>query len=63
VSQSMKPASPIQPSTAPAKRAIAVDADPDVTEVLSKVLKSDEWDIVHAADNQAMLELNGESAL
>ena len=52
----MKPALPVQPSTAPAKRALAVDADPDVTEVLSNVLKSDEWDIVHAADNQAILE-------
>jgi anti-sigma regulatory factor (Ser/Thr protein kinase)/FixJ family two-component response regulator len=53
----MRPALQVQPSTAHAKRAIAVDADPDVTEVLSNVLKSDEWDIVHAADNQALLEL------
>jgi DNA-binding NarL/FixJ family response regulator len=36
---------------------IVVDADPDVIEVLNNVLKSDEWDIAHAADNQAILEL------
>jgi DNA-binding NarL/FixJ family response regulator len=53
----MKPASPILPSTAPVKRVIVVDADPDVIEVLNNVLKSDEWDIAHAADNQAILEL------
>jgi DNA-binding NarL/FixJ family response regulator len=53
----MKPASPMQPSTASLKRVIVVDRDPDVTAALSKVLKSDEWDIVYAADNQAVLEL------
>jgi DNA-binding NarL/FixJ family response regulator len=53
----MKPASPIERSTASVKRVIVVDRDPDVTEVLSNVLKSDEWDIVHAVDNQAVLEL------
>jgi CheY-like chemotaxis protein len=53
----MKPDSLMQPSTAPVKRVLVVDRDPDVTEVLSNVLKADEWDIVDAADNQAVLEL------
>jgi len=53
----MKPDLPIQPSTAFVKRVIVVDRDPDVTEVLSNVLKPDEWDIVDAANNQAVLEL------
>jgi DNA-binding NarL/FixJ family response regulator/anti-sigma regulatory factor (Ser/Thr protein kinase) len=53
----MKPGSPIQPSTASVKRVIVVDRDPDVTEVLNNVLKPDEWDIVDAANNQAVLEL------
>jgi anti-sigma regulatory factor (Ser/Thr protein kinase)/ActR/RegA family two-component response regulator len=53
----MKPAAPAQHSTAPVKRALVVDATPDLTDVLMNVLKSDEWDIVHATDNQAILEL------
>jgi DNA-binding NarL/FixJ family response regulator/anti-sigma regulatory factor (Ser/Thr protein kinase) len=36
---------------------LVADADPDVTGVLSGVLKPDEWEIVHAADNQAILKL------
>jgi anti-sigma regulatory factor (Ser/Thr protein kinase)/ActR/RegA family two-component response regulator len=53
----MEPPAPAQTSTAPLKLALVVDAAPDVTAVLSSVLKSDEWDIVHAADNQAILKL------
>jgi len=53
----MKPAASAQHSTAPVKRVLVVDAAPDVTEVLRSVLKSDEWDTVHATDNQAILEL------
>jgi DNA-binding NarL/FixJ family response regulator len=46
-----------QTSNTPLKVALVVDADPDVTGVLGRVLKSDEWEIVHAADNQAILKL------
>jgi DNA-binding NarL/FixJ family response regulator/anti-sigma regulatory factor (Ser/Thr protein kinase) len=53
----MKPALPVQPSTFPVRHVLVVDAAPDVDEVLRRVLKSDEWDIVHAANNQAILEL------
>ena len=53
----MKPASPTHPSTNSVKRVIVVDRDPDVTEVLSKVLKPEEWEIVYVTDNQTVLEL------
>jgi CheY-like chemotaxis protein len=39
------------------KSALVVDPDPEVTEVLESVLKSDEWLIVHAVDNRAVLKL------
>jgi CheY-like chemotaxis protein len=51
----MNAAAPVQPLTAPPKRVLIVDADPDVTGMLSNVLESDGWTIVHAADNQAIL--------
>ena len=53
----MEPAAPTQTSTTALKRALVVDADPEVTGALSSVLKSGEWDIAHAADNQAILQL------
>jgi CheY-like chemotaxis protein len=53
----MNAATPLQSLTAPLKCALIVDADPDVTGVLSDVLKSEDWTIVHAADNQAILNL------
>jgi anti-sigma regulatory factor (Ser/Thr protein kinase)/ActR/RegA family two-component response regulator len=53
----MEPTAPTQTSTAPLRIALVVDAGPDVTGVLNSVLKSGEWDIVHAADNQAILKL------
>jgi len=53
----MEATAPGQASTAPLKLALVVDADPDVTHVLRSVLKSAEWDIVHAADNKAILKL------
>jgi len=53
----MEPPAPGQTSTAPLKRALVVDADAAVTDVLGSVLKSEEWNIVHAADNQAILKL------
>lgn len=52
----MELGAPLQTSTAPVKLALVVDANPDVTGVLRSVLKSDEWDIVYAADNQAILK-------
>jgi anti-sigma regulatory factor (Ser/Thr protein kinase)/ActR/RegA family two-component response regulator len=53
----MELGAPVRTSTAPAKLALVVDADPVVTCVLRTVLKSDEWDIVYPADNQAILKL------
>src|SRR5437899_11039497 len=53
----MEPPAPGQTSTAPLKRALIVDADAAGTDVLGSVLKSEEWNIVHAADNQAILKL------
>jgi anti-sigma regulatory factor (Ser/Thr protein kinase)/ActR/RegA family two-component response regulator len=53
----MEATAPVQTSAAPLKLALIVDADPDVTHVLRSVLKPDEWDIVHAADNKAILKL------
>ncbi|HTQ61049.1 MAG TPA: ATP-binding protein [Candidatus Solibacter sp.] len=53
----MKPAVPAKHSTDPVRRALVIDATLDVDEVLRNVLKSDEWEIVHAADNQAILDL------
>ena len=53
----MEATAPVQTSTAPLKLALIVDADPDVTHVLRSVLKPDEWHIVHAADNKAILKL------
>ncbi len=53
----MEPPAPGQTSTAPLKRALVVDADAAVTDVLGSVLKPEEWNIVHAADNQAILKL------
>jgi DNA-binding NtrC family response regulator len=58
----MKPAASGHPLTDPLKRVLVVDADPDLTGVLSSVLKSDEWTIVHAADNQAILNLTESGA-
>jgi anti-sigma regulatory factor (Ser/Thr protein kinase)/ActR/RegA family two-component response regulator len=52
----MEPPAAVKPSASPLKLALVVDADPDVISVLSSVLKSDEWDIVYAADNQAILK-------
>jgi anti-sigma regulatory factor (Ser/Thr protein kinase)/ActR/RegA family two-component response regulator len=52
----MEPPAPVKPSASPLKLALVVDADPDVISVLSSVLKSEEWDIVYAADNQAILK-------
>jgi DNA-binding NarL/FixJ family response regulator len=53
----MERGAPAQTSNTPLKVALVVDADPDVTGALGSVLKSDEWEIVHAADNQAILKL------
>jgi len=53
----MEPPAPAKPSASRLKLALVADADPDVTGVLSSVLKPDEWEIVHAADNQAILKL------
>jgi len=53
----MELGAPVRTSTAPAKLALVVDADPLVTCALRTVLKSDEWDIVYAADNQAIWKL------
>jgi anti-sigma regulatory factor (Ser/Thr protein kinase)/ActR/RegA family two-component response regulator len=39
------------------KLALIVDADPQVTEVLHRVLKPEEWGITHAANNEAVLKL------
>jgi len=52
----MEHTAPIKPSPTHLKLALVVDADPDVTGALSTVLKSDEWEIVPAADNQAILK-------
>ena len=52
----MEPPVPTETSTARLKRVLVVDPDPDVNGVLSNVLKSGEWTIVHAADNQAILK-------
>ena len=52
----MEHTAPIKPSAAHLKLALVVDADPEVTGALSTVLKSDEWEIVPAADNQAILK-------
>jgi len=52
----MEPPAPTETSTARLKRVLVVDSDPDVNGVLSNVLKSGEWTIVHAADNQAILK-------
>jgi CheY-like chemotaxis protein/anti-sigma regulatory factor (Ser/Thr protein kinase) len=54
----MERGAPAQTSNTPLKLALIADADPDVTSVLSSVLKPDEWQIVHAADNQAILKLS-----
>jgi anti-sigma regulatory factor (Ser/Thr protein kinase)/ActR/RegA family two-component response regulator len=53
----MELGAPVRTSTAPAKLALVVDADALVTCVLRTVLKLDEWDIVYAADNQAIWKL------
>jgi DNA-binding NarL/FixJ family response regulator len=53
----MERGAPAQTSNTPLKVALVVDADPDVTGALGSVLKSDEWEIVHAADNQAIVKL------
>jgi anti-sigma regulatory factor (Ser/Thr protein kinase)/ActR/RegA family two-component response regulator len=53
----MEPTAPTQTSAAPVRIALVVDAGPDVTGVLNSVLKSGEWDIVHAVDNQTILKL------
>src|SRR6266478_2296080 len=55
--QSMELAMPARTLTTAPRLALVVDADADVTGVLSSVLKSDEWDIVHVADNQTILKL------
>jgi len=52
----MEHTAPIKPSAAHLKLALVVDAGPEVTGALSTVLKSDEWEIVPAADNQAILK-------
>ncbi|HKV79687.1 MAG TPA: ATP-binding protein [Candidatus Sulfotelmatobacter sp.] len=53
----MEIGTPERTSTAPVKLALVVDADPVVTCVLRTVLKPDEWEIVYAADNQAIWKL------
>jgi len=55
--QSIELAMPARTLTTAPRLALVVDADADVTGVLSSVLKSDEWDIVHVADNQTILKL------
>jgi DNA-binding NarL/FixJ family response regulator len=53
----MKPAVPNETPTVPSKVALVVDPDPDVTGVLRRVLSSEEWNVVYAEDNQAVLKL------
>lgn len=53
----MNSAARVQTAPAELKFALVVDADRQVTEVLRRVLKSEEWVIVPAADNQAVLKL------
>jgi len=53
----MDPVARVQALLAPIKLALVVGADPQVTGVLRCVLKSEEWAIMHAADNQAVLNL------
>lgn len=52
----MEPAAAVHTSTV-RKLVLVADADPDVTGVLKNVLNLDEWDIVHVADNRAILKL------
>jgi anti-sigma regulatory factor (Ser/Thr protein kinase)/ActR/RegA family two-component response regulator len=53
----MDPTARVEALLAPIKLALVVGADPQVTGVLRCVLKSEEWAIMHAADNQAVLNL------
>lgn len=53
----MEFAAPLQTQSAPAKLALVVDADPEVSGALCRVLNSEEWNIVHAPDNWSVLKL------
>ncbi len=50
-------AAPLQTRQVPAKFALIVDADPQVSEALCSVLSPEEWSIVHAPDNRSVLKL------
>jgi DNA-binding NarL/FixJ family response regulator/anti-sigma regulatory factor (Ser/Thr protein kinase) len=54
------PATQPQNLQSPLKFALVVGEEPQVTEVLRSVLKSDEWVIIFARDNQAVLEFIAE---
>jgi len=50
-------AAPLQTQQVPAKFALIVDANPQVSEALCSVLNPEEWSIVHAPDNRSVLKL------
>jgi len=53
----MEPVEPNETARVPSKVALVVDPDPEVTGILSGVLNSEEWNIVYAGDNRAVLKL------
>jgi len=53
----MESAAPMQPLPVALKSVLVVDSDPQVMEVLRSVIKSDEWVIARATDNEAVLRL------
>ncbi len=48
---------PLETQRVPAKFALVVDADPQVSGALCSVLDSAEWNVVHAPDNLSVLKL------
>ena len=53
----MEPTSPGPTATAAVKLALVVAAEPDVTDMLGRILKPEEWSVVHAPDNRVAFEL------
>lgn len=53
----MRFATPLRTQSVPAKFALIVNADPEVSEALCSILNPEEWNIVHAPDNRSVLKL------
>jgi DNA-binding response OmpR family regulator len=53
----MRFATPLQTQSVPAKFALIVNADPEVSKALCSILNPEEWNIVHAPDNRSVLKL------